>query len=135
MMLRHIPGSKDERIRRSPLAIHNDPALGFQPRVARQFEIKNDPDPHHHRIEGFPPAVAVQRWQSVILFQLQRAAAAANIDTLLAVHLRQRLRNFRAHRTHAQCWLLLIEGYGHAAFARRSGNLKANPAAADYRQF
>lgn len=77
----------------------------------------------------------MQRWQSVILFQLQRAAAAANIDTLLAVHLRQRLRNFRAHRTHAQCWLLLIEGYGHAAFARRSGNLKANPAAADYRQF
>ena len=88
MMLRHIPGSKDERIRRSPLGIHNDPALGFQPRVARQFEIKIDPDPHHHRIINFALTVTVNDRQAVIIFQLQRAAAGTDIHALRAMNCR-----------------------------------------------
>ena len=65
--------------------IGNSAANISEPGIARQFEIQIDADPHHYRIEGFPLAVAVQSRQAVIIFQLQRAAAAANLNALLAM--------------------------------------------------
>ena len=86
MMLCHIPGSEDGRIRRAALRIHHDPAFGLQPRVARQFQIEIDADPYHHRIKGFTFAITVNDRQAVIVLQLQRAAAGSDLHVLLTVN-------------------------------------------------
>ena len=134
MVLSDIASGENRRIVTAPLGINDNPAIDSEPGIARQFEIQIDADPHHYRIEGFPLAVAVQRRQAVIIFQLQRAAAAANINALPAMQLIQRLRDLHTDRAHAQRRLLFIKGHGYAAFARRGGDFEANPAAADDRQ-
>lgn len=134
MVLGDIASGENRRIVTAPLGINDNPAIDSEPGIARQFEIQIDADPHHYRIEGFPLAVAVQRRQAVIIFQLQRAAAAANINALPAMQLIQRLRDLHTDRAHAQRRLLFIKGHGYAAFARRGGDFEANPAAADDRQ-
>ena len=85
MVLSDIASGENRRIVTAPLGINDNPAIDSEPGIARQFEIQIDADPHHYRIEGFPLAVAVQSRQAVILFQLQRAAAAANLNALLAM--------------------------------------------------
>jgi hypothetical protein len=44
--------------------------------------------------------------QTAIILQLQRAAAATNIDALIAMDPFKFLRHFRAYRTHTQQRLL-----------------------------
>ncbi len=134
MVLGDIAGGENHRIAAAPLGINDNAAFDSEPGIARQFEIQIDADPHHHRIEGFPLAIAVQRRQAVIIFQLQRAAAAANINALPAMQLIQGLRDLHTDRAHAQRRLLFIKGHGYAAFARRGGDFEANPTAADDRQ-
>lgn len=135
MVLGDISCGKDERIRGASPGIHHDPAPGFQPRIKRQLQIEIDADPDHDRIKGFTLAVAVDDRQAVIVLQLQRAAAGTDLHPLLAVDGLQALGHLAAHRAHAERRLLLEQGDRHAAFPRGSGNLKANPAAADNREF
>ena len=135
MVLGDIACGKDERIRGAPLGIHHDPAPGFQPRIARQFQIEIDADPDHDRIKGFTLAVAVDDRQAAVVLQLQRAAAGTDLHPLFAVDGLQALRHLAAHRAHAERGLLLEQGGRHAAFPRRGSNLQSDPAAADDRQF
>nr|CAB3503174.1 unnamed protein product [Digitaria exilis] len=134
MVLGHITGSINKRIRRSPLSVHHDPAFSLQTRITCKLEIEINTDPDDHGIKGFTLAVTVNDRQTIVIFQLQRSAAGADIHALFAVKCFQLLRYLGAHRTHAQRGLLLKQRHGDATFTRGGRNLQANPASADNRQ-
>ena len=55
MMLRHIPGSKDERIRRSPGYPQRSRALFFSPasRASSRLRSTRSPPPPHHKFRAY----------------------------------------------------------------------------------
>lgn len=56
-LTRHITGSEDPRIARSPVPVHDDPVGTAQPSPAREAGLRLHPDANHHSLRGHPPTV------------------------------------------------------------------------------
>src|ERR1700722_16619970 len=56
-LTRHITGSEDPRIARSPVPVYDDPGGTTQSRPAREVDLRLHPDANDHSLSRQPPTV------------------------------------------------------------------------------
>lgn len=135
MVLGDITCGKDERIRGASPASTTIPRPVFSPASSASSRLRSTPIPT-------TTVSKVSRWPSQwttgrpLSSSSSSAPQPVRISTPCSRWMAsEALGHLAAHRAHAERRLLLEQGDRHAAFPRGSGNLKANPAAADNREF
>ncbi|MNN23308.1 hypothetical protein D3C81_1367010 [compost metagenome] len=128
----YVSGGEDRRVTGASLAVNHDAGVNLQPGAMRQFQIQLHADPHHHQIKLLRiAAVTADPGAAATIFELDVTAAAMHRYALLLMQFKQRLGDVRTHAAHAQCRLALEYRHLSPETPCRSGDLQANPTAAD----
>jgi hypothetical protein len=89
-LTRHITGSEDPRIARSPVPVYDDPAVTAQSSPAREADLRVHPDANHHGLSRQPPAVRQDNLLDVaVTGKRLDLDTELDLDTVVAVQVQQ----------------------------------------------